>query len=72
MPGLKENTNRCEGIARDLICFAEAGAFICPDCGNFAYYDSETDSFKCAGFDKVRIVSEYPDGAELNEDFYDY
>ena len=70
MPGLKENTNWCEGIARGLICFAETGAYVCPECGGFTYYDSETDSFKCDCCNEVRIISEYPDGAETDENFY--
>ena len=70
MTATEENTHLCKGIARDLINLAEAGAYVCPECGDFAYYDPETESYKCDCCNDVRIVSEYPDGAEINEDFY--
>ena len=70
MTATEENTHLCKGIARDLICFAEAGAYICPDCGGFTYYDGETDSYKCDSCDNVRIISEYPDAIETDDAFY--
>ena len=70
MKMLEENIQYCKSIAADLISFAKNGAFICPDCGCITYYDAETDSYKCSSCDRVRIVSEYPDALETDDDFY--
>lgn len=67
MPGLKENTRYCQSIVEDLKSFAETGAYVCPECGGFTYYDSETDSFKCDCCNEVRIISEYPDAFYTDE-----
>lgn len=70
MTATEENTHLCKGIARDLISLAEAGAYVCPECGDFAYYDPETESYKCDCCNDVRIVSEYPDALETDDAFY--
>ena len=66
----EENIRYCRSIAEDLKSLAETGAYVCPECGELTYYDPETESYKCDGCETVRIVPEYPDGAETDENFY--